>query len=162
MFFLIFHIISSSFHLKDELRETSSQASKHDGAASKDLESDQDLVDQALEHRMDDSHSNVSPCGVNGVLVAFADHGERQGDGVEDGRLLVQVVVVVGDLGNADRDLLVDVLLDLIWLQRAVVLGQSLDAGNVHPRLHHKGPACQCSDWAEEWSAAELESHREL
>lgn len=99
---------------------------------------------------MDNAHPHIAPRGRFRVPVVVAEDGQRQGDGVEGGGLLVQVVVVVGNLAVADGDLGVEVGLDLVGLDGAVVLAHGGDARRVHPRLHHKGPAGQHRDRLDE------------
>ena len=143
----------------NQLQQPASQACQHHRARCKNLEPREDGIVQCLIQAMEDSDSHISPRCELRVLIRVAQHGQCKTDRIEDGWLLMQVVVVLRDLIDRLGNLRSDVVVEVLCFQTDIVVANGSDARRVHPSLHDECPSSQCGHWLKQRSAGDCERH---
>lgn len=84
---------------------------------------------------MHNPKSSVAPCSKVGVLMVVAKQSQGNGDGIEDLRLFMQVIVVVSNAANLNGDLGIHFLINGLLVGANVVFGNGRKTCCVHPDL---------------------------
>ena len=103
-----------------------------------------------MNHAVKETQTDVSPRGANGGLILDIEESQAKEDGVELGRLLAEVVEVVGGPLNEGGQLFCFLLLDGSRVEGDVVLAEGGNAAPVEKTFHGKSPCGEADDGAEE------------
>lgn len=108
---------------------------------------------------MEDPDAHIAPCCELCVFVRVANERKGKRHGVEDCRLLVEMIIVFRDSIDRFWDLGSHVVVEVLVFKANVVLANGANSCRMHPALHNESPTGQSCQWLQQRSASQLQCH---